>query len=100
MNSPKRKSKPNWTQDQLLLAQLVLKKKPPKKQKHHKMEIRHWDIKQKSHMGEDCSQINATIPLESWTPDFKMRWYTLQSFVNRSSQLLLSCHRLRFYILG
>lgn len=78
MNSPKRKRKPNWTQDQLLLlAQLVLEKRNIIKGKFGtgissktKREI--WE--------RICLQINAAFPLVSRTPDdCERRWYALQS---------------------
>lgn len=78
MNSPKRKRKPNWTQDQLLLlAQLVLEKKNIIKGKFgtgisSKTKRETWE--------RICLQINAAFPLVSrTTDDCERRWYALQS---------------------
>lgn len=71
MNSPKRKRKPNWTQDQLLLLdQLVLKKFGTGISSKTKRET--WE--------RICLLINAAFPLVSRTPDdCERQWYVLQS---------------------
>ena len=76
MNSPKRKRKPNWMQDQLLL----LKKKEKKNIIKGKCGTGISSKTKRETWERICLQINAAFPLVLRTPDdCERRWYALQS---------------------